>query len=100
MHPAVLPSGAQRLADHCLQPLVGVREDQPDTLQVATHEGAQELDPEGLRFRQVQSQAEDLAPPILVDAGARRKSPSVLFWIYSISAMVSVVGVACGNSTL
>lgn len=69
MNTATLPGGAQHLADRRLQPLMGIGDHQLHAFQATPHEAAQELNPEDLRLRLPKPEAEDLAPPILIDAG-------------------------------
>src|SRR4051812_43519224 len=68
MHPAALPGGAQDLRNGGFEAFMGIGDHQLDALEAATHQTAQELDPEG-GFRLTQAKPEDLAAAILVDAG-------------------------------
>ena len=48
---------------------MGIGDHQLHTFQPAPYETAQELNPEDRRLRLPEAEAEDLAPPILIDAG-------------------------------
>jgi hypothetical protein len=69
MNPAPLPGGAQDLRNGGFEALVSVGNDQLHALEAAANQSAQELDPEGGGFRLAQTEPEDLAAAILVDAG-------------------------------
>ena len=56
------------LVDGGLQALMGVGDDQLHAAQAARRQGAQEVEPEGLRLRGADRHAEHLAPAVAVDA--------------------------------
>lgn len=68
MHPTALPAGGKHLADSGLQALVSVGNNQLDPAQTPLAPAPQAIHPEDLHLRIAQPQAQNFAPPVLVDA--------------------------------
>jgi site-specific DNA recombinase len=68
MDAAALPSGPQHLGHRRLEPFMRVGDDQLDAPQPAPCQGAQEVQPEGLRLGGADGHAEHLASAVAIDA--------------------------------
>ena len=68
MNTTSLPRCSEDLSDGGLQTFVGVRDDEPDALQPAFLQPAQEPEPEHGGLRRAEAEAQDLAPAVGVDA--------------------------------
>src|SRR6516164_7396866 len=64
MHAAALPGGAEDAADGVAQAVVGVRDDELDALQAASHQALEEARPERLSLDRPKTEADDLTPAI------------------------------------
>ena len=77
-----LPRRSEHLSDGSLQAFVRVRDDEPDALQPALLQAAQEPEPEDGRLRRAETEPEDLAPAVSVhargDYGRHRHDTPVL----------------------
>jgi hypothetical protein len=64
VHPAALPAGAEHPANRRFEPLMGIGNDQLDTVQAAPRQAFEKAQPKGFGLRRADMQANNLAPTV------------------------------------